>query len=98
MATRRTQERTPTLIAGRIVFGTGSIDCVVRDISQTGARLRVPDAKAVPPQFELSLKQASVTRPAKVRWRRKTEVGVSFVPERRVFGRRLTPPAPKPTS
>lgn len=97
MTTKRIEDRIQTLLAGRIMFANGAIDCVVRDISQKGARLRVPDAKAVPQTFELNIKQHAITRPATVRWRRKTEVGVSFMPERRVFGRRLTPPAPTKT-
>jgi hypothetical protein len=72
------------------------MDCVVRDISATGARLRVPDATAVPPQFELLLKQTGEYRPAHVRWRRKGEVGISFMPERRAFGRRPQPPSVEP--
>lgn len=69
------------------------IDCVVRDISGTGARLRVPDAGAVPERFELLLKATGEYRPTHVRWRRKTEVGISFMPERRAFGRRTEPPS-----
>jgi hypothetical protein len=72
------------------------MDCVVRDISATGARLRVPDSRAVPEQFELLLKQTGEYRPAFVRWRRKGEVGVSFQPERRAFGRRPEPPSVDP--
>jgi hypothetical protein len=46
----------------------------------------------VPQQFELLLKQTGEYRPANVRWRRPNEVGVSFMPERRSFGRRAAPP------
>ena len=89
-------ERTPTLAPAQITGAGRSMDCVVRDISATGARLRVPDATAVPPQFELLLKQSGEYRPAHVRWRRKGEVGVSFMAERRAFGRRSQPPAIEP--
>jgi hypothetical protein len=89
--TKRAEERTPTLAPAQITRGGRDIDCVVRDISAKGARLRVPDAGAVPEKFELLLKQTGEYRPAHVRWRRKTEVGVLFLPERRAFGRRVTP-------
>ena len=85
---RHRAERTPTLAPAQITRAGRDIDCVVRDISATGARLRVPDAAAVPEQFELLLKQTGEYRPAFVRWRRKGEIGVSFEPERRAFGRR----------
>ena len=86
-------ERIPTLAPAQITRAGRTMDCVVRDISATGARLRVPDAGAFPEQFELLLKQTGEYRPAFVRWRRKGEVGVSFEPERRAFGRRPQPPS-----
>ena len=92
MVMRRAEERTPTLAAAQITRAGRVIDCVVRDISAKGARLRVPDGGAVPQQFELLLKQTGEYRPANVRWRRPNEVGVSFMPERRSFGRRGVPP------
>jgi hypothetical protein len=61
-------------------------ECVIRDVSKRGARLRVDNIAAVPPEFEL-VWSGGHRRVVKVRWRRKGEVGVTFV-ERRVFGRR----------
>ena len=92
---KRTEERTRVLAAAQITQAGRIIDCVVRDISAKGARLRVPDAGAVPSEFELLLKNSGEARPARVRWRKGVEVGVSFMPERRGFGRRLTPPVPQ---
>lgn len=91
---KRSENRQPALLAARITRAGREIDCVIRDISPKGARLRVPDAGAVPERFELLLKQTGEYRPAHVRWRRVTEVGVSFMPERRGFGRRIQPPPP----
>ncbi len=93
---RRVEERQPTLQPAQIRAGARSIDCVVRDMSSRGAKLRVPDAGAVPPQFELIMKDTGKSRPARVRWRRKAEIGIAFMPERRGFGRRLVPPDPAP--
>lgn len=91
---RRAEERTPTLVEAQIIGGGRTIACVIKDVSAKGARLRVSDATLVPPQFELLIKNGGAARPAKVRWRRKAEIGVSFMPERRAFGRRLVPPEP----
>jgi hypothetical protein len=88
---KRSEERAPVLVPAQITGSGRAIDCVVRDISPKGARLRVPDAGAVPQQFELHLKATNEFRPAHVRWRRTREVGVSFLPERRAFGRRSIP-------
>ena len=93
---RRAEERQPTLRPAQIRAGARSIDCVVRDMSSKGAKLRVPDPGAVPPSFELIMKDTGQSRPARVRWRRKVEVGIAFMPERRGFGRRLVPPSPAP--
>jgi hypothetical protein len=89
---RRSEEREPALIPAQITRAGRVIDCVVRDISAKGARLRVPDGGSVPQQFELFLKNTGEYRPAHVRWRRTSEVGVSFMPERRTFGRRKALP------
>ena len=92
---RRVEERVRTLTSAQITQSGRVIDCVVRDMSSKGARLRVPDAGAVPQQFELLMKQSGESRPARVRWRKGVEVGISFMEERRGFGRRTTPPVPK---
>ena len=89
---RRSEDRTRTLLPAQITGAGRVIECVLKDVSAKGARLRVPDASAVPDRFELFLKQTGEFRPATVRWRRVTEVGVSFVPERRAFGRRAKAP------
>jgi hypothetical protein len=89
---KRGAERTPTLAPAQITRAGRNIDCVVRDISATGAKLRVLDAGAVPERFELLLNATGEYRPAHVKWRRKGEIGVSFMPERRGFGRRPQPP------
>lgn len=91
---REREERIPILVAAQITRAGRVIDCVIRDISARGARLRVPDGGAVPPAFELLIKPTGEYRPAHVRWRRAREVGVSFMPERRSFGRRAVAPPP----
>jgi hypothetical protein len=85
---RRAEQRTNTLISARIGRSGRVIDCVVRDISNKGARLKVADPSLVPQQFELFLKETGSFRPSVVRWRRGKEVGIAFLPERRAFGRR----------
>jgi hypothetical protein len=90
----RSHERKPTLIPARIIADGRSMDCAVRDVSPGGARLRVADPSGVAPEFQLVLEQAGELRRAKVRWRRGQYVGVAFLEDRRVFGRRVTPPSP----
>lgn len=50
------EARVPTLIPAQITRAGRIVDCVVRDISARGARLRVPDAGAVLQRLEVFLK------------------------------------------
>ena len=82
----RAEPREPVHVRAQIVFDAGTIDCLIRDVSNRGARLKVDNITAIPAHFDLAW-SGGHRRPAKVRWRRKGEIGVSFV-ERRAFGRR----------
>jgi hypothetical protein len=90
---QRAHERLRLRASAAMAYAGRNFDCVVRDISKRGARLRVLDASLIPEHFELLIKDTGETRPARVRWRRKDEVGVEFTPERRSFGRRPAPVA-----
>jgi hypothetical protein len=76
----RSTERHRTLKAGKIVFkqhyGLTVIDCVVRNVSVTGAAISVPNAVKVPEEFELRFD--GQTRTCKVAWRRLERLGVKF--------------------
>lgn len=90
-ATRRSEERVLTSLGAQILCGGQAIECTVRDISPRGARLRVPNPQAVPPEFELVFRDSGRTRPARIRWRGRAEIGIAFTRERRAFGRRPSP-------
>jgi PilZ domain-containing protein len=76
----RSRSRVRALMAGRIVFNKGrsSVDCVVRNITDAGAKLSVSAAANVPDQFELVLPHKRTTRRARLVWRRLDEIGVAF--------------------
>lgn len=76
---RRTQPRHRVLKGGRLAFhGGGGIDCVVRNISSTGARLDVPTALGLPQSFTLSIAADHFTRRCHPVWSRNKQVGVAF--------------------
>jgi hypothetical protein len=83
MAERRISKRQRSFLQGRIFFNNrrSSVDCLVRDISDTGAKLVFSDAIAVPDVVELNIPNKAETHRARVQWREGEEVGVSFVPE-----------------
>lgn len=76
----RSGQRRRMLKQGRIVTNSGhsTIDCVVRDMSLGGARLKVENGLAVPALFELLLVSEEARVPAEVVWRRPNEVGIRF--------------------
>jgi hypothetical protein len=80
MPERRSHNRVRSLLGARIVFNNrlSSLDCLIRNLSDTGARLIVSDAVSVPDEFELYLPQRNRTYRAQVRWRTATEFGVHF--------------------
>ena len=59
-----------------------SIDCTVRDLSDTGARLVFATQVTVPETFELNIPQRHRTLNVRVRRREGLELGVSFEDQR----------------
>ncbi len=79
MSDKRQGPRLRSLKGGRILIGkTESIDCVVRDLSDSGARLRFPAMIGVPESFDLALTADHIRIPARKAWRRGNEVGIRF--------------------
>jgi hypothetical protein len=75
---RQNQRRT-TLKGGRIVFNAGrsTIDCRVRNLSSTGAKLQVTSVVGIPDTFDLLL-DGTARQPCRVVWRTLKELGVQF--------------------
>lgn len=76
---KRRAPRLKAFKAGRIVFNHGgsTIDCTIRNLSDTGAKLVLEQALLAPDQFQLQF-QDGLLRSCTVRWRKLTEIGVSF--------------------
>ncbi len=81
MDNRRNALRSRSFIKGRIQFNNGqaSFDCLVRDLSQTGARLAVAGSAPLPDVFDLHLPSKDAHYRAQVRWRHADEIGVAFL-------------------
>lgn len=76
-AERRRAPRRRVLKGGKLSFnrGFGAMECVVRNISDDGARLVFGETLAVPPRFTLTI-GGDEPREAEVRWRSQKEIGV----------------------
>jgi hypothetical protein len=77
---RRTLLRKRSFLQGRLYFNNrrSSLDCLVRDISSQGAKLKVSDSIAIPEMVELHIPNKDETYRAKVQWRTGLEIGVTF--------------------
>jgi hypothetical protein len=76
---RRSDVRNRTLHGARIVFNAGrsTINCTVRNMSLTGAKLQVTSVIGIPNTFDLIVGSAQ-PRPCRVAWRTLKELGVEF--------------------
>ena len=72
--------RLRTIKGGAILFGVAPpIDCVIRNMSSTGALLVVEDQAAIPDDVRLLIKPELTKRSCQVVWRRPDRIGVQFV-------------------
>ena len=75
--TRRKTPRFRTLKGAQILLAGVSIKCVVRNLSQTGAKLEVHDP--VPESFELIFDSNQARRHCRVVWQKENYIGVKFI-------------------
>ncbi|MES1153127.1 MAG: PilZ domain-containing protein [Dongia sp.] len=77
---RRNMNRKKTLKSAKIVFNKKQslIDCFVRDVSDTGAKLQVGDVVAIPRNFTLVFNDGSSHECERVR-AHGNEIGVRFL-------------------
>ncbi|PTW60464.1 PilZ domain-containing protein [Breoghania corrubedonensis] len=77
---RRKSHRRRMLQGGKIVYGRSAllIDCMIRDLSEEGARLKVASARDVPDNIRLFNSGDNTVIDAEVVWRSPREVGIRF--------------------
>jgi hypothetical protein len=76
---KRHSQRQRVLKSGKIIFANGSfaVDCTIRNLSDTGARLQVPTTVPIPDRFTLA-EHGRAPRIAKVVWRKNDLIGIQF--------------------
>ena len=81
MSELRSAARVRAVLKGEIRYDNGlrSTACVIRDISDTGARLELPSDLALPDHFDLYIEKKKQPRPAIMKRRRGVDIGVAFV-------------------
>ena len=85
MEQKRSATRKRVLKGAKAVYGgyTFVVDCTLRDISEDGARLRVPASVTLPETFLLYMPDAQTIRSAQVLWRKAGELGIRYESEAR---------------
>jgi hypothetical protein len=78
---RRSVPRQRALKGGRIVFnhGSSSINCTIRNLSSSGAKLVVESVLGIPNEFELLLDDGTQSRLCARRWQSQEIIGVRFL-------------------
>ena len=82
---RRAQRRRPVHKNGQIITARSSstVMCIIRDISEAGARLRMASTASIPETFLLLIKDENVVVPVERVWSNAQEIGVKFTGPRR---------------
>ena len=86
MVERRRVPRQKSFLRGCIYFDKrrGALECLIRDISDLGARIIFSENVTVPDAVELHIPQRHKTLRAQVQWRRADEIGLSFPDAERI--------------
>ncbi|MEN3791710.1 PilZ domain-containing protein [Fulvimarina sp. MAC3] len=94
---RRIAPRQRVLKRARVIFNNGfsTLDCVVRNVSATGALLTLAEAVHVPREFQIKIGEDAV-RPARLIYRRTMFAGIRFadIPDEDEERARLERPSP----
>jgi PilZ domain len=82
MSERRGTRRQKSFLRGFVYFDKrrGVMSCLVRDFSDTGARIIFSGTVTVPDVINLHIPQREQTLRAQVQWRRADEIGLAFAP------------------
>jgi PilZ domain len=80
MNERRASRRQKSFLRGVVYFDKRRSEtaCLVRDLSEDGARIVLSQTITIPDVIELQIPQREQTLSARVQWRRADEVGLSF--------------------
>ena len=83
MTERRKATRTRSLLGAVIAFNSraSTMDCQVRNISASGAKVTFTNTAVVPDQFDLTIGRKDRSFRARMVWRNPNEAGVVFTSE-----------------
>ncbi|HLK24141.1 MAG TPA: PilZ domain-containing protein [Caulobacteraceae bacterium] len=79
-AARRVDLRARSLMTGKVIVGDCqmSVDCIIRNLSQRGARITIPRGIDLPALVGLMIVREGVYCEAAVAWRKGDQTGLAF--------------------
>jgi len=79
MQERRRSARSRVIKGAKLVLGASLvIDCVVRNLTNVGARIQISNTTDLPESLELTFDGGRSYRPCRIVWRTTDETGVEF--------------------
>jgi hypothetical protein len=81
MGERRRTRRQKSFLRGFVYFDKrrGVMSCLIRDLSEEGARIIFSETVTIPDVVNLHIPQKDQTLRARVQWRRGDEIGLGFM-------------------
>jgi|APCry1669189241_1035207.scaffolds.fasta_scaffold31231_3 septum formation topological specificity factor MinE len=75
------KERLRCILAAEVSFAKGAFkeSCILREVSDTGAKMVVPKTMALPSTFELKIPKRPHVKGGVIRWRNGDEIGIEFL-------------------
>ena len=79
MSERRKTGRSRVIKGAKLIFGKESVmDCVVRNLTSSGARVQIANSINLPDTMSLSLDNGRTVRQCRTAWRTLHETGIEF--------------------
>ena len=77
---RRPEARKRVLLSGLIVYGHGAVtcDCTIKNLSTSGARIRLPYLLALPDRFHVINVRQGVAHNARIVWNKGLDLGLKL--------------------
>ena len=81
MQERRIVHRDRTYLGGQVAYNNrcSTMDCLVRNMSQNGAKIGFSNTALIPSEFDVLIPQKGESRRARIVWRGDKQAGVAFL-------------------
>jgi hypothetical protein len=75
---RRAAQRRRVLQGASIEFDGRTVECVLKNISATGAALQIDRRLCIPHEFKLNIAHGKICQNCRVVWRKEALIGLAF--------------------